>query len=683
MLSFWVFHSPNISASEPNEINAADLLALAKQTLSTDFKGQNFDRASENVRSEFEYMDAVLENVAGEQSILVQDDQLQSSRFFQYFKAYSNLSKVEDYTDDTNYQLLLTGSESSNWDVQHMCSTMLAIFHALNDDIVEGLFFAENALSIIPNQENFIENNARFNATYGLYILYAFNYDIEAMTRTLERLLVLANQTGRQFNKFSTLNNLASIIESNGNAKLAAKITNLLVNNLDAASEYDVFIANLSHGRFLLKDNRPKKAIEYLTRAIELSPNVEYEAFLLIDLANAQAKSGLLKAANSSLAKYKELEGLTTIAFQYAARYSGETRALIATGKKQYKKALNEYKAFMQEQIKYYKDGLSADRRAANRRVLLSQELAEKELEKAELKLALDHSRLARQQVINRIYLGFILLGAFITIVAIMVARKMENLNEKLKVANAAVIEKSKVKSDLLAMFSHEMLTPLNGIIPLADVLQQDETDGKKLNLLKMIERNGAELTRKIKDIILISNPRDQKNNPILLNAEDFLKRMLVQYQNDLTEGVTLNVHMDPLVPEHLYLDKSRLETIVKALLSNAFKYTKQGEIRLSIYIKDDKVPVMEISDTGKGMPSDNVGNMLRPFEQASLSINRDNQGLGLGLSIVRLQCLVMDAVLDVQSEENVGTVVKVSFPNAIISTTNNHAEEQGLKEIA
>ncbi|MEP6343707.1 MAG: HAMP domain-containing sensor histidine kinase [Maricaulaceae bacterium] len=683
LLCVLVLFSPKLHASEFNENKSVDLIKLAEQTLSVEFKTLDHNDLSETTRTEFEFMDAVLENKIDKLLALVQENELQSSRYLQYFTAYSKVSTLENYTDNSNYEILLQGSASSDWDVQNICSVMLAIYHSLIDEVVEGLYFAENALSVIPNNEDMIENSARFNAMYGLYILYAYNFDIDGMTRTLERSLVLAKESGRHFNKFSALNNLASIIEWNGNAKLATDVTNLLVNNLDGASNYDVFIANLSHGRFLLKDNRPKESIQYLTQAIKQAPNLEYEAILWIDLANAQAKSGLLESAETSLEQYNKIAEQTVSAPQYARRYSGETRALIASSKLQYKDALAEYKIYVSEQIKYYKDGLSADRRASNRRVLLSQELAENELEKAELKLALDQSRLARQHVINKIYLGLIFLSALILIVAVIVARKMGNLNAKLRVANATVIEKSKVKSDLLAMFSHEMLTPLNGIIPLADVLQQSEGDRKKRNLLKMIEQNGAELTRKIKDIIMISNPSDQKNNPVFLDIESFLQSTLVEYSDGLKDAVKFNVHMDHSVPERLHLDKSRLQTVVKALLSNAFKYTTQGEVRLSIYMKDGTVPVMEISDTGKGMPSHNVGNMLRPFEQASLSINRDNQGLGLGLSIVRLQCLVMEAELDVKSEENVGTVVKILFPKGLAHLMDNTDDDTGLKRVA
>ena len=682
-LSFLAMVSSSVNATSLDEVKSAELIRLAEQTLSTDFDLFNSEGLSGVARAEVEFLDAVLENKTEKITSLLEGDRLSSSQYLQYLTAYYNLSLLEDYKQTEDYKLLLSGSESTDWRVKNICSVMLAIFYALNDDVVAGLNFAENALSIIPNNENLMESNARFNAMYGLHILFTFDSDIEGMTRTLERLLSLAQQTGREFNKYTALNNLAVVVEKDGNGDLATQITSLLVSDLNGASDYDVFIANMSHGRFLLKNNMPKESIQYLMKALELVSYLEYEAILWIDLANAQAKSGLLQAAETSLENYNEIAAQTTSAPQYARRYSGETRALIATSKHQYKEALDEYKIYVSEQITFYKDGLSADRRAANRRVLLSQELAENELEKAELKLALDQARLARQHVINKIYLGLIFLSALILIVAVIVARKMGNLNAELRVANATVIEKSKVKSDLLAMFSHEMLTPLNGIIPLADVLQQSEGDSKKRNLLKMIEQNGAELTRKIKDIIMISNPSDQKNNPAFLGIENFLQNTLAEYNDGVKDAVKFNVHMDHAVPETLYLDKTRLQTIVKALLSNAFKYTAQGEVRLSIYMKDGTVPVMEISDTGKGMPSHNVGNMLRPFEQASLSINRDNQGLGLGLSIVRLQCLVMEAELDVKSEENVGTVVRILFPKCTAHLTDERIDETIIKQVA
>lgn len=584
---------------------------------------------------------------------------------FKYFNAYKNLLNLSlnEAKATNDYEVLKSGLQNESWQTRHFCALLLVVIHTKALDALESLNYAEKALSVIPTDNDNEYSAERFYAHWALYMSFVIDGDLNRTFSNIEKMLIFSKLSGRRINEFNLVNNLAVMLDRNGDLNTAINLTSILTEKFDPRELENNFVANLSHGRFLLKANRYSEAVIYLEKALQTKGQDQYKPYIHVDLATAYSKLGQYEKAEQSL-NYLRLKRKTLgSAAKYADLNIDQSEALIAASKGDYKEAFNLIRRYSDQQIRFYKDGLSADRREANRRVLLTEEIAKKNLEKAELQSKLAEETLAKQKAKGRLYVALIAIGFVLTVGSGAFTRRLSKLNKKLKKANEEIVEKSKVKTDLLAMFSHEMLTPLNGIVPLADVLQRGETDQKKKKLLKMIEMSGTELTRKMKDIVLVANPYGQSTNPVSVDVERFLYESLSQFHDHTPDGVDLTVQMGKDLPQYLKFDVERVRAAVSALLSNSLKYTDAGRVVLSLYLNEAGRTVIDVMDTGTGIDPARLDDMSKPFGQESLSITRENQGLGLGLTIVRLQCLIMGADFQMESQLGLGTSIRVILP--------------------
>lgn len=664
-----LFFASSVDAQTIDHDIETKAVTLTKKLLGDNNIGHStLDHKADAFTQENKIIDAIFDNDREKIIQFVESGDLINNEHRQYFKAYAAIIdlSIAEAIQTKEYGTLQAGLKHDDWYAQHLSSILLSMVHSRAEITLDSLKHAENALRVVPPEKGEIADSARYNSYHALHISFTIDGDLNGVIGTIDQLIRLTKQSDRKSNKFNFVNNLAVVLENNGDIQTATKITALLIEYSNNETSYNQFIANLSHGRFLLKADRPQDSIDYLKQAIKLAPQDEYKAFLLIDLANAQAKVGLFDDAESSLKRYADHSKNAVNTVHYAERNIEETLALIAAGNEQHKDAFELLKKYTSKQISYFKEGLSADRRQANRRVILSQELAKKDVETAKLQLELEQAKLAQQRALIKFYLTLLLIGVIISFATLFFVRKLTSLNRQLKVASAEAEENAKIKSQLMAMFSHEMLTPLNGIIPLADVLGGAETDIKKKQLLKTIEVSGQALAQKINDIIILANPQDQTSNPSHISVKSFLHDVLLQHHHLKPENVEFNVRVSPDTPYILNVDAGRLRAIISALISNAFKYTKLGEVRMSVYMSDDAHPVLEITDTGTGMDESQIEDMMKPFGQSSLSMDRNNQGLGLGLTIARLQCLIIGAEFKMRSQEDLGTVIQIKLPNAM-----------------
>ena len=570
---------------------------------------------------------------------------------------------------------LQTALETEVWEDQHIANLLIALAYSQKLDVFQILEYAHNSLSVIPDKTDQNVQNARFNSYYLLHYAYTVDRSPKAVFNAVKKLVEINGLDPFPFGKFSTIYNLSGSFHQAGEYSTSLEISKLLLDSPEVLTDYDKALAHLSYIQNLMNLDRHQEAINSVDKAFKLAPNKSFEIYMRALLIESLVQNGEFTRAEAEIDLIEKEANLSTGRQSRSREYVAKSKAVLAANNKDFKQAYRRYKNYANKKIKELNQAISNDRRELHQRVLLSQELSEKELEKTSLQRALDKAKIERQRTLNNVYLLLMSLGLIAIIAALLFMRKLGLLNHKLFLANEQVKEKAKVKSELMAMFSHEMLTPLNGIVPLADVLRQSESDRNKQNLLKTIELNGAELTRKIREIIMVANPDEQINNPSEINIKSFLENSQKQHSQDLPDGVKFNVKMERGMPRALYLDAERLETIADALLSNSKKYTKAGEIRMSLYRDPTGRPVLEITDTGHGMPSHHVKEMIKPFGQASLSITRANQGLGLGLTVVRLHCAIMGAEFNVHSQEGVGTVTHIILPLACLEAQDIRPE--------
>ena len=227
----------------------------------------------------------------------------------------------------------------------------------------------------------------------------------------------------------------------------------------------------------------------------------------------------------------------------------------------------------------------------------------------------------------------------------------------------------SRYKSEFLANMSHELRTPLNAIILLSQLLEKNknknllEDDIKKA---KTIFKSGNELLRLINDILDLSKVESGKMEVIVdsFDSKEFLENIENLFESSAIEK-NLEFHVIDNYKGIIHSDMDRISQIVRNLISNALKFTKDGSITLEINKVDDSDKPIEIvvSDTGIGIPKEKQEQIFKAFTQADGSTSREYGGTGLGLSISKELVSLLGGDIKLESEDGKGSkfIVRLS----------------------
>lgn len=236
-----------------------------------------------------------------------------------------------------------------------------------------------------------------------------------------------------------------------------------------------------------------------------------------------------------------------------------------------------------------------------------------------------------------------------------------ENARQEAEQANNA-------KSLFLANMSHEIRTPLTTVIGYADsILTGDITDLERNKAIQRIAQSGEHLLVLLNDILDISKieagqltceSRIFKLVPIVKAASDYAEALASETGNRFTLDIQYPIYAE------LCADEVRLKQVLFNLLSNAFKFTRQGEVILRI-TREKQSLHFKVVDNGIGVAPDKLTNIFKPFEQSAKDINRLYGGTGLGLSISQQLVRLMGGDLNVDSELGTGSKFSFSLPFA------------------
>ncbi|OGG93110.1 MAG: hypothetical protein A2527_14390 [Candidatus Lambdaproteobacteria bacterium RIFOXYD2_FULL_50_16] len=249
---------------------------------------------------------------------------------------------------------------------------------------------------------------------------------------------------------------------------------------------------------------------------------------------------------------------------------------------------------------------------------------------------------------------------------------------EELQMAQSALNQKaeeltntSRYKSEFMANMSHELRSPLNAIILLSQQLARNKDNTfteDKVRLFKIIEDSGNELLRLINDILDLSKVEAGKME---LFAETLESKEFMSSVQDLfslqAEEKGLKLVVEDQFNGALVNDRSRLGQVLRNLLSNALKFTNQGQIAIKSRREAGNLPfVLEVIDTGIGVSKDKKELIFEAFQQADGSTSRQYGGTGLGLSISRELVHLMGGQIELESEVDQGSVFRLRLPLAI-----------------
>ena len=223
----------------------------------------------------------------------------------------------------------------------------------------------------------------------------------------------------------------------------------------------------------------------------------------------------------------------------------------------------------------------------------------------------------------------------------------------------------SRSKSEFLANMSHELGTPLNSVIGFSDVLLKNRkgnlTDSD-ITYLTRIKDNGAHLLSIIGDILDLSRIEAGRLEVEIESVG--IKGVVMEVFESLgTTARNPAVQLIAEVPDGLEpfrTDRLRLRQVLVNLIGNALKFTSEGSVRVRVVANGLKPRMIEVSDTGIGIPADRIAAVFRAFEQADNTTRRRYGGTGLGLSISQSLCELLGYRLEMESEEGKGSTFRI-----------------------
>ena len=245
-------------------------------------------------------------------------------------------------------------------------------------------------------------------------------------------------------------------------------------------------------------------------------------------------------------------------------------------------------------------------------------------------------------------------------------AENLESREIELKKQTKVLVETTKkaenatkAKSLFLANMSHDIRTPMNGIIGMSHLVLQTSLDEKQKNFVQKIDYSAKLLLGIINDILDFSKIEAGKLD---IEKIDFDLSKIIESVIHLIQGkaeennLKLNVVYDKDIAKYYHGDSLRISQILVNLLSNAVKFTSEGQIEIKVSKTDDTTLRFRVEDTGIGLKPEELKRLFQPFSQADGSTTRKYGGTGLGLTIAKQLVELMDGKIWVESEFGKGS---------------------------
>ncbi|MDT8392409.1 MAG: tetratricopeptide repeat protein [Bacteroidales bacterium] len=537
----------------------------------------------------------------------------------------------------------------------------LHIFEEINDSA--GLSKSYNNIGVINHDWKNYQESLKY---------YNLSYIVDSL---------LHNVTGQS----QTLNNIAILNEDMGDRERSMRTYFRSLKLAEQAEEhYQIAVTNSNIGGLYLEDGYFEQAEAYFNKAVE-----HYKkANSVIGLAETDILFGDLYFEQGDYAQAEEYYkwGLdfalsNKLSLSSMNAYNGLALASEKRG---------NFKAALEYTNKYHAISDSIfDINTSRQLALLSNayeiQKKDQEMEIQELRLSEQHSKINKQQIAVISLSAVILLIIIYTLIIIrqynLRIRAWRQLlvqhNQILKSRQELILAKNKaeesdkLKSAFLVNLSHELRTPMNGIMGFTDLLQRDNaTEEQRKIYISYIASSSRQLLRVLNDIIDISaietNQLELTNESC--NLDEIMTGLLHTFEQEKKDREKDHIEIIYEAPGendkiNIIADKRRLSQIIFNLLSNALTFTREGRISFGYKVTDNAMIRIFVKDTGIGIERSKFEMIFDRFRQVDDSTTRQHGGSGLGLAISRELLQMMNGTIYLESEVGKGTTFYAEIP--------------------
>ncbi|WP_298538511.1 ATP-binding protein [uncultured Aquimarina sp.] len=500
------------------------------------------------------------------------------------------------------------------------------------------------------------------------------------------------------------------------------KIAELFIKELEEDSELIIDVNNNIALVYLEGFNKPARALKRIKHIYENSKNLnsDYKHSLELNLANIYLKTRNYRKAHRLLKKChkyfsQNAEHISELLLTYLSfgeyykihnNYNSAIRhfekaASIAEKNKMSREAMNIYKKYEELLVKFGRQDRAyaiLKKYTKHHETALETEKLETNQFKEKLVVSNKNNSIQTQKAkqsktVSIFTLSLLILCLILFCFFIYNHRKTKVLGESLAIRNKELkISKEKsdrlaaVKTKFISTVSHELRTPLYGVVGLSSILMERIKDEENHKFIKLMKFSADHLLNLINDVLQVTKMESyeislDKSAYNIKSLADDIKNSF-EYQAD-KNGNTLHLNFDPNIPHYLIGDSVRLSQIFINLISNANKFTKNGDIWLNFVnpiITNNKVKItFEIKDNGRGIPIDKQGIIFDKFSQAN---SKDHTtGTGLGLHIVKNLVNLHGGDIQIKSSPGKGSMFYFSISFEIDSTTQEKNQINNLKK--
>ncbi|AXT53747.1 response regulator [Aquimarina sp. BL5] len=499
------------------------------------------------------------------------------------------------------------------------------------------------------------------------------------------------------------------------------KIAELFIKELEGDSELIIDVNNNIALVYLEGFNKPARALKRIKHIHENYKNLnnDYKHSLELNLANIYLKTRNYRKAYRLLKKCQkyfsqDTEHITELLLTYLSfgeyykihnNYNSAIRhfekaASIAEKNKMSREAMNIYKKYEELLVKLGRQDRAyaiLKKYTKHHETALETEKLETNQFKEKLVVSNKNNSIQTQkakqsQTVSIFTLSLLILCLILFCFFIYNHRKTKVLGESLAIRNKELkISKEKsdrlaaVKTKFISTVSHELRTPLYGVVGLSSILMERIKDEENHKFIKLMKFSADHLLNLINDVLQVTKMEsyeislDKSIYNIKSLADDI--RNSFEYQAD-KNGNTLHLNFDPNIPHSLIGDSVRLSQIFINLISNANKFTRNGNIWLNFVnpiVTDNQVEItFEIKDDGRGIPLDKQGIIFDKFSQAN---SKDHTtGTGLGLHIVKNLVNLHGGDIKIKSSPGKGSTFYFTISFEIDTTSQEKNQTNNLK---